>query len=331
MADSADSSVVRFSTADLPENNKIAMWREQYGRIAMKLDIEPADETAFDCAVVARSLPGAQLLAATMSPLRVTRSRELIADGKDDVAFIINRSGDIGASASGQDVALRGGDAVLISGTEVSMFNRHSRGSSLSILIPRPALSSMVDDLDDLHMQRIPHGTGILTLLTAYAAPLLDESLPADPKVRSTTANHLHDLVALALGATRGATQVARYRGLRAARLNTAKAYIAENSNRRDLTVGAVAAHVGVTPRILQRLFERDGTTFTEFLLKQRLNRARRLLTAPNLDQRYIGQIGFEVGFNDLSYFHRVFKRRYGLTPLGMRMRATESGLLEFP
>ena len=331
MSVSLDSSVVRFSTADLPEKNRIALWREQYGRLAMKLDIEPVDEAGFDCAVVARSLPDVQLLSAAMSPLRVTRTRELISDGNDNVAFIINRSGAISASASGQDVALREGDAVLMSSTEVSVFNRHSHGSSLSILIPRPALSSMVDDLDDLHMQRIPRDTGILNLLTAYAAPLLDESLPTNPRVRTTTANHLQDLVALALGATRGATEVARDRGLRAARLNAAKTYIAANSDRRDLNVAAVATHLGVTPRIVQRLFEHDGTTFTEYLLRQRLNRARRMLSAADLDHRYIGQIGFEVGFNDLSYFHRAFKRRFGLTPLGMRNLATESGLAEFP
>jgi AraC-like DNA-binding protein len=330
MSVSLDSSVVRFSTADLPENNKITTWCEQYGRIALNLDIKPADDAAFDCAVVARSLPGAQLLSADMSPLRVTRSRELIADGKDDVAFIINQSGAISASASGQDIALHGGDAVLISGTEVSTFNRHSHGSSLSILIPRPALSSMIDNLDDLHMRRIPRDAGILNLLTAYAAPLLDDSLPTNPRVRTTAANHLQDLVALALGATRDAKEVATCRGLRAARLNSAKAYIAANSHRRDLSVAAVATHIGVTPRILQRLFERDGTTFTEYLLRQRLNRARRLLSAAELDHRYIGQIGFEVGFNDLSYFHRAFKRRFGLTPLGMRNLATDSGLPEF-
>jgi AraC-like DNA-binding protein len=327
MSESAEFSIVRFSTAGLPEKDRIAMWREHYGRVAMKLDIEPAKDTAFDCEVVARSLPEMQLLSAAASPLRVTRTREFIEDGNDNVVFIINQTGGIDASARGQEVTLREGDAILMSSTEVGVVERRLRGGSLSLLIPRSALASSVAGLDDALMQRIPQNNALLKLLTSYGSALFDESLTSSTEVRRTTASHLHDLVALVLGATRSAANIAKYRGLRAARLNAAKTYVIENSKRRDLSVKTVAAHIGVTPRILQRLFEREGTTFTAFLLSQRLNRALRILTEPNLDRRFIGQIGYDVGFNDLSYFHRTFKRCYGATPLEIRNEAARPGV----
>ena len=329
MSESTDSTIVRFSTADLPEKDRIAMWREHYGRVAMKLDIEPVKDTPFDCAVAARSLPGIQLLSARTSPLRVRRTRELIADGNDNVAFIINHSGDIKASARGKEVALSAGDAILMSSAEVGIYERRSSGGSLSFLIPRTVFSSTVAGLDDALMQRIPQNTALLKLLTSYASALFDEGLTTSAQVRRTTAGHLHELVALVLGATRNAASVAKYRGLRAARLSAAKTYVIENSNRRDLSVNMVAAHIGVTPRILQRLFEREGTTFTAYLLGQRLNRALRILTEPSLDRRFIGQIGYDVGFNDLSYFHRTFKRYYGATPLEIRNEAIRPNLAD--
>ena len=78
-------------------------------------------------------------------------------------------------------------------------------------------------------------------------------------------------------------------------------------------------AQLGLTPRNLQRLFESEGTTFSEFLLSQRLNRAHRMLTEPRLAQNPVGSVAYDAGFGDLSYFNRSFKRRYGMTPRDVR------------
>ncbi len=295
------------------------MWREHYGRVAMKLDIEPASEASFEYDIAVRALPGVQLVSAVMSPFRVVRTRELLADGNDSLALFVNQTGAFTASARGCEVTLREGDAVLISSSHVSTFDRHSHGSSLSLWIPRPVLASIVVDVENALMQRIPRESGELKLLTGYAAPLLDEIDLASAGFRRAAVNHMHDLVGLALGATRDAAGVAAGRGLPAARLRLAKAYIMENSHRRELSVGVVAAHLRLTPRNLQRLFENDGTTFSEFLLGQRLARAHHMLTEPRLAQCAVGAIAYDAGFGDLSYFNRTFKRRFGATPRDIR------------
>jgi AraC-like DNA-binding protein len=60
--------------------------------------------------------------------------------------------------------------------------------------------------------------------------------------------------------------------------LKLAKDFIIEQSHRREISVGSVAVHLCVTPRYLQRLFEEDGTTFSEFLVTRRLAQAHRRL-----------------------------------------------------
>lgn len=322
--DDTDFSTVRFATADLPEKDRIAIWREQYSRVAMKLDMEPLDEAQFECSVVARKLPGVQIMTTAMSPVRVTRTSEFLADGNGDLIFIINQTGLATAHARGRDIVLREGDALLMSTSEVKVFDRHSHGGSLSFRIPRSILASVVADVDDVVMQLIPQNTEVLKLLAGYAAPLFNDIALATPEFRRTAVNHLHDLVALALGATHEGSGLASGRGLSAARLRMAKAYIIENSNRRDLSVGGVAAHLGLTPRNLQRLFESEGTTFSEFLLGQRLNRAHRMLTEPRLALSAVGAIAYDAGFGDLSYFNRSFKRRFGATPRTIRNDVTK-------
>jgi AraC-like DNA-binding protein len=72
---------------------------------------------------------------------------------------------------------------------------------------------------------------------------------------------------------------------------------------------------VGLSPKQVQRLFEHSGTTFTEFVLEQRLLSARRLFSSPNGRHGKIGTVAYSVGFGDLSYFNRSFRGRFGVTP----------------
>jgi AraC-like DNA-binding protein len=312
-------STVRFSTADLPEKDRIAIWREHYGRKVLRLDIEPINETSLECSVLLRALPGMQIMSTAMSPVRITRERKFLTEDNEDLIFIINQSGTATVIARGREVALRPGDALLMSTSEGKVFDRHTHGGSLSFRIPRSSIFSIVAGVDDLVMHPIPQEAEALKLLASYAAPLFNEIALRTPEFRRTAVNHLLDLIALALGATDDTVGLANKRGLPAARLSVAKSYIVDNSFRRDLSVGTVATHLGVTPRNLQRMFESDGTTFSEFLLGLRLSRAHRMLTEPRRIQSAVATVAYDAGFGDLSYFNRSFKRRFGATPRDIR------------
>jgi AraC-like DNA-binding protein len=77
-----------------------------------------------------------------------------------------------------------------------------------------------------------------------------------------------------------------------------------------------------IKPRWVQRLFESEGTTFTEYVLAQRLVRAHRLLTDPLYANQKVSTIALDIGFGDLSYFNRAFRQRYGTTPSELRPAA---------
>jgi len=92
--------------------------------------------------------------------------------------------------------------------------------------------------------------------------------------------------------------------------------------SRSALSVVTIAARHRIRPRWIQRLFEREGMTFTEYVLAQRLARAHRLLADPRYAGQKISTIAFNVGFGDLSYFNRAFRRRYGAAPSELRTAA---------
>lgn len=63
----------------------------------------------------------------------------------------------------------------------------------------------------------------------------------------------------------------------------------------------------------LCRLYKKKtGATIIQQLLKQRLNHSCQILLDP---QQSISDACYESGFQDLSYFYRVFKTHFGMTP----------------
>jgi AraC-like DNA-binding protein len=68
-------------------------------------------------------------------------------------------------------------------------------------------------------------------------------------------------------------------------------------------------------------LFETESESFSEFVLAQRFTRAR-MLADPRLAGRAIGDIAYDAGFADQSYFNRSFRRRFGMTPSEVRVQA---------
>jgi AraC-like DNA-binding protein len=73
----------------------------------------------------------------------------------------------------------------------------------------------------------------------------------------------------------------------------------------------------------VQKLFEGTGKSFTEHLAGCRLERAFAMLTDPHHLHLAIIDIAFAVGFGDVSHFNRMFRRRFGETPSGVRAAST--------
>ena len=73
----------------------------------------------------------------------------------------------------------------------------------------------------------------------------------------------------------------------------------------------------GVTPTHLSRSVRSAlGSTPTEFIAELRLARAAALLAATSAQ---IAEIALECGFENLSHFYRLFRRRYGAPPRAFR------------
>lgn len=82
---------------------------------------------------------------------------------------------------------------------------------------------------------------------------------------------------------------------------------------RRSLTIGHIAAHMGMSRSAFCIRFRREaGQTFVAALNEYRLRIACRLLAKT---QMKVSEVCYHSGFNDVPYFNRLFRSRFGLSP----------------
>ena len=318
----ADRASFRFTSADFRHRDGFAIWREVVGRTVLKLDLEVLQGQPIHSEASVQMLPGLRLVKATMSGVRMARMRHHLGDSNDHLSLHICTTGTWALLHRRQELVLDHDAATLVSNAEAATVTCSSSTRSVCIEIPRKALAPFVPTLEDKLMQAVPRDAEALQLLIGYIATLDTNGVPRAPELCSLVASHIRDLAALVIGADKNASELAQGPGVRAARLCAIKHDILENFDHHDLSIIAVAARHAVTPRFIQRLFESEGTTFSEYLLKQRLACAHRLLSDPRRRGLTITAIAFEVGFGDLPYFNRAFRRRYGATPSDVRSSA---------
>jgi AraC family transcriptional activator of tynA and feaB len=84
-----------------------------------------------------------------------------------------------------------------------------------------------------------------------------------------------------------------------------------------DIGPAELAAEAGISLRYLQKLFTHRGTTCSQYIQSLRLGNAVTLLArrAEIRGNQSIAEIAWASGYRDASYFHRLFRRRFGHSP----------------
>ncbi|MBM3875721.1 MAG: helix-turn-helix domain-containing protein [Verrucomicrobia bacterium] len=100
--------------------------------------------------------------------------------------------------------------------------------------------------------------------------------------------------------------------------ITRARQFIHEHQHE-DLSLGQVSKAVHTSTFYFCKLFKKStGINFTDYLSRVRIEKARQLLLNPNLR---VSEIAYDVGFQSLTHFNRVFKRIVGQSPTQYRAK----------
>ena len=306
------SGVVRFSSDQLPEADRLTLWREVIGKTLTGCAPSPIEGGAFRADF---SLVGGSHLrvgVCDLSHIRNNRDRDCLRDHDDDFVLFSMLHGRGTVEHNDQRTLLRPGDAVLCK-FDRTTDTHWPDGRLMVIRIAQDQLRAHAPEKAIGNLQ--PRSRTVMRLLQTYARTAWREALRTGT-LEPIAERHMAELIG-ALCATNADDAAAAARpAVGAVRTAAMREVIARHYANPCLTMRDVAASVGLSERAGYLAFEAARLNFTDELYAVRLDRAREMLRGGSA--RVI-DIAYGVGFSDASHFHRLFKQRFGCTPGEMR------------
>ncbi len=272
-------------------------------------DLTPAQNDVFVRGhFAARSVGHFAAAQVALASAEVTRTLKAIrADASEHVFLLIQDTGNCHVEQDGHVADLMPGDMALVDSARPSTFRYGVFGShQISVHLPRReldaflapvgdaglviarkdplsvAMRAVIDKMKGDEIASVPLGQAFLALLNAYL----------HARSKSNAAVAAESLLSRAL------ILIDRHRG------------------DPGFAPRHLADHLNVSERMLQRHFQALGETPGRRLLNRRLELAHARLAVRNqCPGQDITTIALDSGFNDLSYFYRTFRRKYGCTP----------------
>ncbi|WP_182008763.1 AraC family transcriptional regulator [Vibrio sp. B1FLJ16] len=95
--------------------------------------------------------------------------------------------------------------------------------------------------------------------------------------------------------------------------------YISNNIDK-DISQEEVAARCHYSPTYFSKMFHREvGMCFRDYVTAKRISLAKKMLTQD--ESTKIAYIAYQCGYQDVSYFSRIFKKKTGLSPASYRQQ----------
>jgi len=302
----------------LDDRQRFLFFAELFEHFSNTGELDPAPDVPFRAAMNSIHIGTTMLGRCDGTFTTVRRERRQVLQTNDDRYCLARNTGERAAQVvhRGREFTMRPGAMVLLKLDE-PFFSADgaSQKRFTNVHLPMAALKAAVADVDDMVGRELAPG-GALSLAMDYSDLLLRHPAAVD-EAGMAIARHLMDLASLGLGARGELALAAERGGLRAVRLKAVLMILERRCSEPEFSAQKLAAAAGLSERYVNELLYEAGASFTTRLNELRLRKAAGLLAQAG--ERRISDIAFECGFNDLSYFNRCFRRRFGLTPSAAR------------
>lgn len=314
-----------FSSNELPSNlndrARFALWQDIHVAEIWSVEYGISQNVPFEAAIEATAV-GSLVLGQMAGTIKqaTRRASNIAEDSNDGYLLLINKADTLlSGGQAGRDYAVGQGEAALVSASEPLKMLGADQNVWMNVVIPRAVLTQAFPRIDDRLALKIGAENEALDLLKRYCLFLESGSPLVAPDLIAHATETIVDLIGLATGAKGEAAELAGLRGLRAARLQAVLAKIDDNFVNPSISAQGVAQELGLSIRYVHDLLQETGVSFSERILELRLQKTFKMLSARHCDGMRISEIAMTCGFNDVAYFNRCFRRRFGCTPKSAR------------
>lgn len=310
------ATIRRYSTWAAPPGRRLDYWNQAWAGAAGGTVVE-AVEDGFH-GVLTSLHAGRFELASVRSAPAVTRSVGNQGGGADG-AFLLQlvHSGRCVVRHNACETELAAGELVLTDSRKPYELAFGEPVHGLSAPLPWDRFSRFADVLEARAGRRIPADVGAGAVLSRFLRNSWDHLAEGEGEDWPESAEQvIWDLLEAVLqGDGRAPAEAGRADRLR----RDARALVEDRLSDPAFDSVELAEALEVSPRYLQMVFAQVGTTPSRFLLARRLEAAAARLRRP-VRSCSITELALECGFNDLSYFSRSFRSRFGVSPLKYRL-----------
>ena len=307
--------------AHLSDKARFMLWRDIWLEQLGAAEIKHADDKPF--ATSSRNVMLGNLGVSRISTTtnHYVRTRKHVANDRDDIYIGFYRSPKPQIwSAGNRDLAMKNGSVMAYNIAQPCSSFTDGVTSWVMASIPRAQILKVVPHADDRPVTALDRSDPIVRHLEHTIDFLLNaDEVHESPPLMQHAETMLADLIALALGARGDEAQVAQTRGLRAARLRELLSIIEARFADPSLSPAAIAESLGLSDRYVRDLLFESGETFSERVLELRLQKARAMLSDLRFDRLKVSDIALASGFNEVTYFNRRFRARFGCSPTQYR------------
>jgi AraC family transcriptional regulator, positive regulator of tynA and feaB len=322
-----------LTTESVPAGERFEFWRDTIARSALQFRMEPVPSVPDGRIrlVVIGGLPFMKFEGAVVT--RYSRSRFEIARSQGPYYFMqLQLYGRCLLESGDERSVLVVGDSFVADPLREfgMMFGTPDNAGKHSLVVgfPKEALLARVARPDLLHGAVLRHDRPLSRLLSSYLLNGLDIADQISAEAAELFEEHAVELLAQSLRDS-WAEQPEPSMAWREAIFVRACRLIKLRCGDPGLASGPLARDLGISGRLLQRIFAEHDETVMKRVFMERIARAAKLLRATDAEHRSVTEIAFCCGFNDSSHFGRVFAAQMNMTPTVWRKRVLEATVVE--
>ncbi|TQR84355.1 helix-turn-helix domain-containing protein [Mycobacterium hodleri] len=313
----------------MPPGEQFDSWRETVSQTYVPLAATSlTGDVPFGGELVSQSLGSAHISEISGGSCEVARTAETIRRSDPGLLKLsLQLRGYCVLTQDGREAALTPGDFALYDTRRQYQLSFDNRFQSLIVMFPHELLPVRDNELRDFTARRVSGRQGIgglvAPLLLNMSRQMRTDELSGNVELTGAVVN----LLAAAFTEQLGCESRVPPETHRTALMLKIKAFIDARLEDPELSSSSIADAHHISPRYLQKLFEADGTTVTDWVRSRRLEHCRNDLTDPRLAGTSIGAIAARWGLVDSSYFSRLFKSAYGTAPRDYRANTPQPAL----
>jgi AraC-like DNA-binding protein len=321
MPNLAHNGIKRWSTSDVPQQNRLDYFAAALSEAVNPLGVESADDPrTFHAELSHAELSTIDVVKTVGSPHVSIRGRSELARIKEHKFNLLMTLKTPWTAEHRGELHLMPRDIVIIDSQYPLKTTICSSFVAVSVSASEAWLRQWLPNPHLLVAQRIP-GDSIWGLaLSSYVSELTPDLAAAPPLPLSVIADQMGSLLALTANGLRDATFA--YGPAERSLRERIEDCLLQRCMESELTAADIAACVNISLRTLHRVFAAANETFGENLIKARARIALRMLTSPSFNRLTTAAIGRRAGFLSASHFARVMRGQTGRTPLHLRRAA---------